>query len=270
MTKIYSISPFFNEFDLLDLKISEESLVVDKILIIEANQTFQGNKKELLLENNLKYSNLSNVEIVFLKDELATKKTNDKFANAAYQKNSYIRFLPDIKDDDVLLMCDLDEINKKENISMIVDKAKKHGIVRLMEHFFYYKINLVRNTVKGWNAPYAVTGKALKDFNYNAQTIRIGRIKGIGKNIATDGKHFSFLMSPEDICYKIGSFSHTEFMNPRFTDVEKIKERIKKKIDPFDRKSKNGDLLGLTKIEIDETYPNTILNNLTYWAKHIA
>ena len=51
---IYSCTMFFNEFDLLDLKIAEELDQVDQMIIVESNQTFRGNEKPLYLKDNPK------------------------------------------------------------------------------------------------------------------------------------------------------------------------------------------------------------------------
>ena len=58
-------------------------------------------------------------------------------------------------------------------------------------------------------------------------------------------------------------------MKDRFTDTEKIQHRIDNQIDPFERVVK-GEVMKLEKVELDETYPSTILNNLDYWKQYMA
>jgi len=271
---VYSCTLFFNEFHLLDLKIAEERDVVDKIYVVEANQTFQCNPKELLLEGNEKYDD-PKVELCFLRNKLAPKlpKKGHTYPNRnqTIHRNSIADFVP-YKDKDVLIVTDLDEIIPTEDFPMIVDAARKHGCVRLCQRMYYYKINLARTTKNGWLGPFALTGKYLRELIENKKGLQHvrGYKQRLGKPIMTNGKHFSFLMNPEMIAYKIKNFSHHNFNSNKFTNTDKIIKRIENMVDPFERKTKDGDLRMLFKTSIDDTYPKTILNNLDDWKEYIA
>ena len=69
------------------------------------------------------------------------------------------------------------------------------------------------------------------------------------------GWHFSFLRNAKEISEKIKTYSHMEFNKPEFTNIEKIEERIKNRIDIFDRNYK------YKKIELNHTFPKYILEN---------
>ena len=77
------------------------------------------------------------------------------------------------------------------------------------------------------------------------------------------GWHFSFLKEPERISKKIKSYSHSEYNKPEFTDVNKIKERIRNRIDIFDRDFK------YKKVDLDNTFPKYILENLSKYKNWI-
>jgi beta-1,4-mannosyl-glycoprotein beta-1,4-N-acetylglucosaminyltransferase len=270
---IYSTTLFYNEFDLLDLKIDEELGVVDRLYIVEANQSYQANPKELFLKNNEKYRN-EQIEVQFLIDKMMPKIDTGwtpKNKNQRIQRNYSVDVIP-YEDDDVIIVTDMDEINRREDISKIVDAARKYGCVRIAQRGYYYKINLARTTKKGWLGPFALTGeyvRSLKEQGQEIQDVRGNRQK-ISNVVETEGKHFSFLMEPELIAHKIDNFSHNEFNRVRFKDLEQIQYRIDNLIDPFDRTTKDGTLRRLFKTEIDDTYPKTILNNLEEWEKYIA
>lgn len=264
--KVYSCSPFFNEYDLLDLKVAEEIDTVDKIFLIESNQSLHCLPKPLNLKGN-KHENNPKVEFCFIEDEFSP---NAHRPNDTIQKNGVLRFF-DYDDDDVLICSDLDEINNKKDLPRIIDAASEHGFVKLAMHCYYYKINLQRgqkDANKGWRSSYAITGRELRKRNENIYKLRNER-KGIGV-INTDGKHFSYLTDPEGIAYKINNAGHPEFMKNKFTDEENIKERISKQQDPFDRTLSTGEVQTLTKVPVDGTYPQTILDNMDFWSKYIA
>jgi hypothetical protein len=261
--KIYSLSPFFNEYDILDLKVAEEIDEVDKIFLIESNQSLNCGPKPLNLLGN-KHENNPKVEFCFIKDEFSPKAWT---ANDAIQKNAVLRFF-DYEDDDVLICADLDEINNKKDIPRIVDAATKHGFVKLRMFCYYYKINLCRGVEKGWKCSYAITGKEMRKRKENIYGLR-----GVQKNVAmidTDGKHFSYLSNPKGIAYKINNAGHPEYMSDKYTDEKKIEERIRKHQDPFDRILATGEIQKLTQVLVDKTYPQTILDNIDFWSKYIA
>ena len=68
--------------------------------------------------------------------------------------------------------------------------------------------------------------------------------------------------SPEQILNKIKSFSHGEFNNEKI-NVKDIEKKINKNEDIFDRGFK------LKKVEIDNSYPNYIVNNKEKFSKWI-
>jgi len=262
--KIYSLSPFFNEYDLLDLKVAEEIDAIDKMFLIESNQSLNCLSKPLNLKGNKHESN-PKIEFCFIKDEFYP---NAWIPNDTIQKNAVLRFF-EYKDDDVLICSDLDEINNNKDILKIVDAANKHGFVKLRMHCYYYKINLQRGPNKGWRCSYAITGKELRKRGENIYGLR-SKLKGEAM-IDTDGKHFSYLSNPEGIAYKINNAGHPEYMSEKYTNEKKIEERIQKHQDPFDRIiPATGEVQKLTKVLVDETYPQTILDNIDFWSKHIA
>lgn len=260
--KIYSCSPFMNEFELLNLKVSEEADVVDGIFVIESNQTLHCRPKPLnLKERKDEYYHHPKLHLCFVEDQFSPR---DHYNNDTIQKDSVLKFF-DYGDDDVIICADIDEITKKEEIPYVVEQATKHGFVKLKQHLFYYKLNLRRSPLKGWKSAFAITGKKMREFKGKIHKLR----RTNGEEIETDGKHFSYLMTPEMIAYKIKNAGHPEFMGNKYTNLQLIEERINNQIDPFER-SANGALIKLEKVDIDESYPSTILNNLDKWAHHIA
>ena len=57
--KIYDCFTFFNEFELLEVRLNELYDVVDKFVLVEMAETHQGNPKPLLfLENRHKFKKI--------------------------------------------------------------------------------------------------------------------------------------------------------------------------------------------------------------------
>ena len=60
-------------------------------------------------------------------------------------------------------------------------------------------------------------------------------INSFCKCVSKGGWHFSYLMSKENIRYKIKSFSHTEFDKEIYTNLKNIEDKIINKKDLFGR-----------------------------------
>jgi hypothetical protein len=60
---VYDCFIFFNELDLLEIRLNELNNVVDKFVIIEANKTFQNNHKPYYFEENKAKNNQNNEEM---------------------------------------------------------------------------------------------------------------------------------------------------------------------------------------------------------------
>jgi len=70
-------------------------------------------------------------------------------------------------------------------------------------------------------------------------------------------------MTPSEISKKIENMAHTEFNKEKFKNVEKIEDNINNLIDPFDRN------LRLKKVQIDNNYPEYLLQNLEIYKNWI-
>ncbi|HZO60881.1 MAG TPA: hypothetical protein VFB51_14415 [Solirubrobacterales bacterium] len=268
---VYSCVPFFNEFHLLDLKIAEELDVVDRLVIAESDMTFQGARKPLHLKGNPKYRH-PKIDLVLLEgrfdpgpwtEDVATlrRTTSGPWGNEALQRNALLR---ECEDDDVFIVADVDEINTREDIPLIVEQARAHGHVKLRQALYYYKLNL-RVQAAGdavyWNRALAVTGRYLRETGLSLHDVR--RTQG-NSLMPTRGKHFSYLADARGISEKIRSFAHAELNLSRFTDPAEIEARMRDHIDPFEREFE------LERVEIDDSYPTALLDDLEAWHDYIA
>lgn len=247
---------FFNEFKLLELKIAEELPHCDKMIIVESRKTHANNDKPLHLKN---HPLIDNPKIIYRSDVGDIFSTHRAF-NEGLQRD-YALWEINLEDDDIIISSDIDEINSGNSIPEMIRMAKQDGFVKAIQTLYYYKINLKVPLL--WHSSFATTGKYLKD-NYKQLTLL--RRKEDGSMIPTDGKHFSYLGTPEDVFYKINNFMHWEYQ--QFADLEKIREKMDKRLDVYERLL-NGKAVTFEKVDIDETYPKSILDNLSDWESFI-
>ena len=81
--------------------------------------------------------------------------------------------------------------------------------------------------------------------------------------IENGGWHFNNLFPPEMISLKLKTFAHNEFAGEEYSNVEVIKKKIDQRKDLFNRGHK------LERVDIDETYPDYIIQNMRELNKFI-
>ena len=115
---IYDCIPFFNELDILNLRLHILDPIVDQFIIEEATVTFSGQPKELCFEKNkdMFQEFLPKIEYIVVDNSPVDTTTHlrDKF-----QKNALVKGLAKAGDEDMILLSDVDEIPNPEVIRKI-------------------------------------------------------------------------------------------------------------------------------------------------------
>lgn len=280
MAKIYDCFLFFNELDLLEIRLNILDPYVDYFVISEASVTHSGLPKPYYFEQNKEkfskflhkiiyvknddipndFVNLPSIENIetfdgmcvnqiheFIKTQNGrfNRNTEPHFGRDFFQKESIRRGLKNCSDEDIIISSDLDEIPNPEilkNINQYLDKSKFFTFV---QKTYYYYINYLKET--SWKGSRLGRYKDLKDYSFNQLRAQDNF------EFENGGWHFSFMGGPERVKTKIKSYSHQE-LNTSYI-LNNIDSNIEKGLDPFFRGS-------LTKVEIDDSYPSYIINNL--------
>ncbi len=216
---IYDCFTFFNELDLLEIRLEELWDIVDIFVIVEGNKTFSGNYKELFFEENkekfTKY--ISKIRHIVVTD---SPETTDPWIRETYQRNSIIKGIEDAKENDYIIISDVDEIPKANTVKNIINKINKPLVFE--QTLSYYHLN---NTGKKW---YGSIISKKKDFN-TPQIIRDQR--NSFNKIINGGWHFSWIGNSNNLIYKLDSFSHQELNTEYYKDKNKFDLDIENGID---------------------------------------
>ncbi|MFH1456758.1 MAG: hypothetical protein ABIF17_01435 [Patescibacteria group bacterium] len=241
---LYDCFIFFNELELLEIRLNELDSIVDRFVLVESTRTHTNKPKNLCFaENKEKFSKFLNKIIYILVDDFPD--SDDPLDLEIHQRNAIVRGLKDAKSDDVIMISDVDEIPRPKTVLQIKDNP---GIKTLKQNFYYYCLNLLS---KGeW-----LRGTKVLKYKDLTTPQEIRMCEGIF--IDNGGWHFSYLGGAEKVKLKIQSFHHQEFNKPIYTDLKNIEKRIRKNKDPYERKGYKNKI-----VPIDETYPKYILNNL--------
>lgn len=269
--KIYDCFPFYNELDLLELRLEELYDHVDYFVIVEASTTFTDLPKPYYFEENKDRFTKWLKKIIHIKvDDMPH--SQEAWDNDIWQRNSINRGIADANDDDIIIVSDLDEILRADTVdAMRNDHDTKVWGLRMP--LFYFKLNHMLTTTQ---SKYMVWGMACrKQLMVPADEFRFQRFQlanlpygynGGGIRVMEHaGWQFSYLGDTEFAKNKIKSFAHQETNTPEVLDSIDVEASVK-----------NGYGLGPNNVEvfvnvdIDNYMPKTVVNNPDKYKKYIA
>ena len=115
---LYDCFTFFNELDILEIRLNEMDSVVDRFVLVEARKTFQGADKPLYFEENkLRYSPfLDKIEHIVIdfpdNNDRYRQAKSAAWAREYFQRDQIARGLKSAGANDLILVSDVDEIVK--------------------------------------------------------------------------------------------------------------------------------------------------------------
>ena len=246
---IYDCFSFFNELDLLEIRLNTLDKVVDKSILAESPLTHTGSPKPLYYAKNkerfAKFNDrIAHVVVDDFPEMPSDMPVREKaWIRENWQRNAIVRGLPkDINDDDILLISDLDEIPSPEYVQKAVGNPV--GVTRLDLKAYCFFLNM-RNisypiwdngtrilTWRTFNDPNTYTDSNYTDccvaaVNQGPSATRVRFLKP-DKIFKPAGWHFSYLGGVEAIQRKMKSIAHTEFNTDRRTSLENIRNTLAK------------------------------------------
>ena len=251
--KVYSCSMFFDELDLLELKLETLNSLVDYFVISESPITFSGKEKPLwFLENRERFKKFEDKIIhqvvtdtpnsyLYIDEDdtkdkhynLVAQRVNESkwlnhyeshWGRETFQKESLIRPLTNLENHDIILLSDLDEIVRPESLKEVLDDFDYGQLYHFQHDVFYYYLNLQKD--EPWIGTIALTFE-----NFLINSFGAMRTYRFGKYIDKGGWHFSFQNGAKAVKRKIESWGHQEF------NIDSVKDNLENSIE-------NANLIG--------------------------
>jgi beta-1,4-mannosyl-glycoprotein beta-1,4-N-acetylglucosaminyltransferase len=218
---IYDCFSFFNELDILEIRLNILDEYVDFFVLGESEQTFSNINKSLVYhENKSRFKRWSHKIIHVIHPK--TNSTNS-FEIAAYQKDNLKIGLNGAHNEDIIYFGDVDEIWKPKQIDDKVYNLRQ----------FNYSYYLNNRSSEEWVGTVVSKYKNIKEGSFNY-------FRANHTNELDDGGwHFTNMGGVEQIIKKLNAYDHQEF-NTDYTKSQ-IKHRIENNIDYVGR---NKDWLG--------------------------
>lgn len=222
--------PFFDELDVLEIRLRELSPVVDRFVLSEATLTFSGQPKPLYFaENRGRFAPfLDRIEHIVV-DDYQRMNIRDTWSMDWGQKQMAVEIMQkriQIRDDDFVLLSDCDEIPRATAVYGAAKNVRCRIATPLMP-IFYYWLNCQQV------GPFERCAKWVRGDILQDHTIRsLREDKGLGWSINNGGWHFSYM---GDIGRKIRSWAHSEYNRPPFNEPEHIARCKQEGVDLFGR-----------------------------------
>jgi beta-1,4-mannosyl-glycoprotein beta-1,4-N-acetylglucosaminyltransferase len=235
---------FFNEKELVQLRIKYLSDLVDYFIIVEANTTHTGKKKswnfEDILKNELKdFSHRIKYHQIKIDLEKAEQERSPNYADAiqgrswkveSMQRNYIKEACKEFSSEDIIIVSDLDEIPSKEKINFIKSSDFKVVAPVALEHALFH-LNCKYLNLETWLGSIVVT-KALLD-KYDPQVFR--DYKGRISRFKEAGWSFSSFGGIDKVKEKFEAFVHQEYNKKEFINPEHIKKSAELGLDLLNR-----------------------------------
>jgi len=277
--KIFDCFMYFDEDLVLDLRLNTLNNAVDYFVIVESIYTHRGEKRDLKFDIK-KYSKFKDKIIYCIYDlepkeiDVVNNEDNESIKSIKYifnagkrengQRNYISSGLINAKDDDVIMISDVDEIPNLININF---NKMINKIYLFKQDMFYYKFNLQIPNFK-WVGTKACKKKNLispqwlrnvKDRKY--PFYRLDTLFSETKYtnveiIESGGWHFSNIKTAEQIEHKLKSYLHHREFDLEPLTISEIEKIIKNKKAIYDLKvdkkiNKIGNGSELVKFDLD-------------------
>jgi beta-1,4-mannosyl-glycoprotein beta-1,4-N-acetylglucosaminyltransferase len=268
---IYDCFTFFNELDILELRLQLLYDIVDKFVLVESTKTHSNLEKELYYQTNKERFSKYNDKIIHVVVSTFPEYKNS-WTIENYQRNQIFSALEKCNPDDLIMISDADEI---PNPSIILNFNFENEVYCFVQdqYFFFYNYRDIHHLY--WiGGTKAFKFKVIAENRFNEKKVKYNDVtfpaylnKGItatkirlydgARFIYKAGWHFSYLGGVEAIFNKVRAFAHQELNNESFLNSKRIEECLISGEDVFGRKGHE-----FVRVDMnDKTHPQFIIQH---------
>ena len=278
---IYDCIPFFNELDILKLRMQILSPYVDKFVLEESTVTFSGEQKEMIFAKNREMFAEFEDKIIYVAVDNSPMSGVTTHERDKFQKNQLIRGMADCKPDDIVIFSDVDEIPNPKVLEEILEHFDPAKIYHLAQRMFYCFLNMEEVSgnllsitgefpgiqQKKWLGTKICSFANLpKEGIVFLREVSPGDVRSV--RVPDGGWHFGYMGGDgeRDVSKRIGikvqAAAHQEYNESRY--LNEAVDRLLCGEDIFDRNAK------FIRVPIDESYPEYLREHQDEYAFLIA
>jgi len=252
--KIFDCFIFFNELDILDIRLNTLDQEVDYFVLVESTRTFTGQPKELVYQQNKERFARFHDKIIHVIDDEMPAQVDSTYVREAHQRSAIGQGLGTAQPDDLIIVSDVDEIPKPELLRKARETAS--GRITYFEGVYYhFYLNwrladrkdlmtsrmiefknyrdgwLVRSTKGRRSTSMPLWVEYIMWLPYAAYRHRAFLQRQVCRNGCW---HFSFMMSPDDVRRKLSAYKTPDRLEATNSRAEVVEERISQRRSMFD------------------------------------
>ncbi len=290
--KVFDCFMYYNEDTILDVRLNYLNKFVDYFIIVESTFNHRGQKKELNFDikkfsqfkNKIRYyilddqpKDIEEVDINDSEDEKNSKYILNGYRRDHFQRNHIIEGIKDAQENDIIIISDIDEIPKLENINF---EKLKNKLIFFKQKMCYYKFNLFHKNYD-WFGSRACIKKMLlspqwlrdiktKSYPFWRLDLLFSKKKYSNIKMVNDGGwHFSYLNTPELIEQKLKSYTHHREYDLNPIGIENLKKRIENRESVYNlnldqKKNQFSEGVSLDFLEMNELPEYIAENKIKY------
>lgn len=235
MGRVYDAFIFYNELDILEIRLHKLYPVVDRFIIVEGSKTYTGGDKVPNFAVNMqRYRRFwDKIEYVYVDD---WPESEDPWERERHQRNALFRKNGSLSDDDFIILSDVDEIPSREAVARL--RSAPANFYAFQQELSYFKFDYIHTSLLLHQkcCSIAIRKKAIGGLSgEQCRASRIEKVRGIETGLSSTqaginvfesaGWHASYLGDVDFVRNKIKNFSHQELNNEDFLrgiDIEKI------------------------------------------------
>lgn len=258
MSEIYDCFTFYNEFDLLELRLELSYKHIDYFVIVEGNTTFSSIEKPYYLSDH--WDRYKKYQDKIIRVLVNMPRHSNAWDNEKYQRNSILNGLSSAKPNDIIIVSDIDEFVRPEIVADL--RNYPHDFFAFKIPYFNFKFNyLLLNDLETYMVgPMACRLECLSApdiLRYKRFVVK--ETNEVVKVFEHAGWHFTYLGSNEQIRNKIKSFSHQELNTTEFLNSIDVETSMKQGYG-FNPSSKKQ----FAAVKLNDYFPKELLNYPQY------
>lgn len=278
---IYDCIPFFNELDILKLRMQIMAPYVDKFVLEEATVTFSGEPKPMTFAEHRDMFAEFEDKIIYVAVDNSPMGDVTTHERDMFQKNQLIRGMTECRPDDIVIFSDVDEIPNPKVLTEIFQHFDSSKIYHLAQRMFYCFLNMeevsgnllsITGEFKGvehrqWlGTKICSFGNLPKEGIVSLREVSPDDPRSV--RVADGGWHFGYMGGDgeRDVAKRIGikvrAAAHQEYNESRY--LREAVDRLLIGEDIFDRDAE------FVRVPIDETYPDYLRTHQEEYAFLIA
>jgi hypothetical protein len=277
--KIYDCFLFFNELDLLELRLREHYDHVDHFVIGESNLSFTGQPKPYHLLDNWERFQPWADKIIRVEITDLDPSAPDAWRNEAQSRENLLRGLDTAEPNDIIFLSDCDEILRDTTWQRMRESTAREFGFRMP--MFYFRLNYMQtHPTKWWEGGSAVR-KGLLDQGIEALKTRnepwgpmeyLRRSRhSIGVSemsvITHAGWHFGWLGDDQAARNKLANFAHQELNRPDLLEKLDLELSISRGRGLFADAPDTADQH--VTVAVDDYFPRAVLVDRPRWEQYI-